>query len=337
MAAGVEAVVAAGTEGGRARPVEAIGFLDVGLHLQQALQGAETEVAAGLGELHQARAAVAKRAGDGGLIAEGPGVGGRDQLVAQFRIPVGVELQEQQGGISPVEEIVLQQGADRAPFAIADVAVVAEAEIAPQRRGTGRFHTQADDGLGGVTAEAAHVALDVAHTTAAHLHQGPLHRGQVQHGADQGLQLLLNPGLEVFIAAAHLQFSDAAEHDIERAGAGVGEGVNAAVDVAVLDQPCGEQGCAAFEGGFNAGPAAVSEDRVELLGGVRVFALNRGAPKGGWATGACAVARSCWCLCRSSAFALSAKDPLRVGAFQGCRFRQPHRTWLQRRGNELGE
>ena len=31
--------------------------------------------------------------------------------------------------------------------------------------------------------------------------------------------------------------------------------------------------------------------RVELLGGVGVFALNRRAPKGGWAAGACAVAR----------------------------------------------
>ena len=112
------------------------------------------------------------------------------------------------------------------------------------------------------------------------------HRGQVQHGADQGLQLLLDPSLEVFIAAAHLQLGDAAEHHIERAGAGVGQGVNAAVDVAVLDQPCCEQGSAAFEVASTLGLAAVSEDRLRAAQRCRGVCLEQGAPKGGWATGA---------------------------------------------------
>ena len=237
MAAGVVAVAATGAEGGRAAPVEAIGFQQAGLQLQQTLQGAKAEVAAGCLKLHKPGAAVAQGAGDGGLIADGPGVGGRDHLVAQFRITVAVQLQKPESRIAPGQEIVLQQGADATPFATAHIAVVPEAEITPQRSRSCGFHTQADRGLGGVTAQAPHVAFDIAHTTTAHLHQGLLHGGQVQHSADQGLQLLFHPGLEFLVAAGDPEFSDAAEDDIECAWAGIGEGVDPGVDVSVLDQP----------------------------------------------------------------------------------------------------
>ena len=342
---GVAAVAAVGAE---QAPALAETLVEHPLQLAQALVLVGADAVAGGRQFDQVAAAVAEGSRQAEAVPQGQGVADRGDHRAQGRRLAGIDLAVEQQGVAAADQAGLEQGGHATELTGAVAAVVADGQIALPGLAPG-FDPHQEHGLGRIAAQAGQIAAHFGDTgLPAQQLQIPLHLRQVQHPAPQWSQQLLYPSRQPGVGAAHLDLDDATLHHLEAARGGLGAAVHPTVDVAIGDQPGREGGGTGLQTLVAIGDGgAGGQDRGQDGGGIGAQTADGGLAS--WYDG---DDRALW-----SAASGRGRGGRTVRRRRGCGLQvhrpgtglgcwalvhlattgQPHRTVLQRWGNQLGQ